>query len=130
MCGLNSRNVLSHHSGGWKSRIKREVMLRQARLLLRTVREGLSPPPLTFWWYSRAPCLSLVYRSVTCLCLHPHIVFSLCASVSKFPSDKATPVILTSILINYTCNDPPLPKKVTFTGLGIQHMNFEGCTQV
>ena len=71
-------------------------MLRQAQFLLRAVR-GLSPASYSpsggflemlalLWFIEASPGL----------CLHLHIAFSLCASVSKFPPLTRTPVILTS----------------------------------
>ena len=67
--GLNNRNLLSHNSGGWKSKVK--------------VLEGLV--------FSEASHLDLQMVMVF-LCLH--MGFSLYVSVSKCPLVIRTPVIL------------------------------------
>lgn len=103
---LNNRNVFSHHSGGWKSRIKRGHA--EAGLVPSEGCERRSVPclSLTFWWYSRAPFSSLVYRSITwSLPSSSYSLLPVCMCIQISPSDKDTSHI-DLILINYTCNDP------------------------
>lgn len=80
--GLNSRNLLSHHSGGQKSGIK---MLTSFVSSDGRDRECAPSLPPSFWWFAGNTWHSLACVNITLIsCIYHHMVFA-CVCVSKCP---------------------------------------------
>lgn len=69
--GLNSRNIVSQSSGGWKSEIRVWAGLVPSEAVRESYVPGLSPWPAGIW--PCFPCVSSHHppsRQTVCLCVH------------------------------------------------------------
>ena len=92
LSGLNNVSLLSHSSGGYKSKFKVLAGLVFLRVCEKESVLGLSP---SFWWFAGNLWPSLAYRYITPISA---FIFTWCSpwcmSVPTFPFLIRTPVIL------------------------------------